>query len=241
MFKHAWLLLQANSPMRRETSLLRAYLPNESCQQANMGNLFEFPGCVPIGSVEFVKSYALVHGISLPILPSYPNSLRKFCNRVITLDLFGQAKEHQFVKPVQTKLFTGGIKSTLDEVVSDNSEVFICDPVNFTIEYRFYILGGQILGYGRYDCLDVDDKEIISLASWIKLQNLIAIMIDEFKDAPIGYTLDVGLMDGEWSLVEVNDGWAIGFYNDRESMSIFDYAMLITFRWLEISCCNIVS
>ena len=31
------------------------------------------------------------------------------------------------------------------------------------------------------------------------------------KMLQIGYTLDVGLMDGKWSLVEVNDGWAIGF------------------------------
>lgn len=239
MFKHSWFLLQANSPLKREVSLLRAYLFNEACQQGSMGNLFEFPGCVPVGSVEFVKAYAMIHGISLPFIESYPNALRQFCNREITKGIFGEVKDYQFVKPVHTKLFTGGIKSSIEEFISDDVEVFSCDQVSFTIEYRFYILGGKILGYGRYDCLDVDDKEVISLASWIKLQNLIADMIEEFKDAPIGYTLDVGLMDGKWSLVEVNDGWAIGFYNDRESMSIFDYAMLITFRWLEISCCNV--
>jgi len=49
--------------------------------------------------------------------------------------------------------------------------------------------------------------------NFIKKEPVLKYMTDrEYKESPVAYTLDVGVNNGQTSLVEVNDMWAIGSY-----------------------------
>ena len=100
------------------------------------------------------------------------------------------------------------------------------------VEYRFYVLHGEILGYGRYDDREDDPNDPLPLD-----MKAVREMIDAYQKAgsPAGYGLDVGVSDedGMTKLVEVNDGWALGFY--KGSCSHRDYLRLLELRWLETS------
>jgi hypothetical protein len=58
-------------------------------------------------------------------------------------------------------------------------------------------------------------------------------MISLYLSSPVGYCLDVGVVDGKATLVEANDGWSLGYYR-WGNMKGEDYIKLITARWLEI-------
>ena len=56
-------------------------------------------------------------------------------------------------------------------------------------------------------------------------------MITTFKNAPAGYSLDIGVTDnGETVLVEINDGFALGNYG----IDPVEYAKLLSARWCEL-------
>jgi hypothetical protein len=55
--------------------------------------------------------------------------------------------------------------------------------------------------------------------------------IQRFKDAPVGYSLDLGVTDdGRTLLVEVNDAWALGAYGTPS----IPYTEMVVNRWKEM-------
>jgi len=179
---------------------------------------------VPVGSVEFVKKYCLLNDITLPDNISYPSELKGFLNRNVWSGVYGEVKENQFCKPKNTKSFTGGIRADIEEVVNPEQPVWISDKVCFSSEWRFYILNEKILGYSRYD--SGDDKAQPNVKT-------VEEMINVYLSSPVGYSIDIGYVDGKTTLVEANDGWSLGFYR-WGNMKGEDYIKLITARWLEI-------
>jgi hypothetical protein len=179
---------------------------------------------IPVGTVEFVKKYCEQNNIILPENISYPEQLMGFFGRNIWSGVYGDVKPDQFCKPKSTKVFTGGIKKDIEEPVKHSEHVWISDPVNITSEWRVYVLNKQILGYSRYDTGDNEEQPDLELAKK---------MVECYNGSPVGYCLDVGVVDGKTILVEANDGWSLGYYRWGD-MCPDDYIKLISARWLEI-------
>lgn len=183
----------------------------------------------PVGTVEFTKAYAKILGVTIERVPSYPQELEYFLNRIIRLDSFSGTMNHEFVKPVETKLFTGGLKKDLVDAddIPHNTTVWASEPVTFVSEWRYYILNNEIVGCGRYDDNENDDgisEHIVSAAVGAMVELNI-----------MGYSLDFGRMsNGLTALVEVNDGWALGYY--KGTCNTEYYAKLINARWEQILC-----
>jgi hypothetical protein len=181
-------------------------------------------GCLmPVGSVEFVRAAMAAGGIAEPTPIGFPPALTPFLHRqvrqVAAIDVAGR----WFVKPVATKLFNGfvfdatGPSPQMDAHDREQREAFlalpgdaavwISDPVRFVSEWRFYVLGGQVAGSGRYDADGADDAPVPDFT--IVKQAIAALTLS----AP--YALDVGVLDtGETAVVEANPAWAIGLYAD---------------------------
>ena len=170
------------------------------------------PKPVPIGSVEFCRSYAAIIGVELPDLDPYPDSLRPFLRREISVQRFGAVPDGLFVKPYKTiKAFNGHVKgeAPVDGVVEPvpNSElVYVAERVVFASEYRFYMSSGEILGSSRYDDGELEavpDARLVSEIAGILHRD------DLVSEAAI----DIGVLEnGATALVEINGPWAIGFY-----------------------------
>jgi hypothetical protein len=191
---------------------------------------------IPVGSVEFCRTYTEIVGLELPDDFSYGSVdislIEPYLKRKINKTTFALAKECSFIKPVYTKLFTGDIKNRINDSSLSEFEVWESEPVEFTAEFRFYIYRDKVIGYSRYDDLDCDCKELDHhlIEKIIKVQN----------SFPIAYSIDIGWRNdiNEWSLIELNDAWALGFYNNSDTSSkppkSSDYALMIAERWREI-------
>ena len=178
----------------------------------------------PVGSVEFVQLFCELNNIKLPENMTYPIELRPYLGREIRQNVFGRVLESNFVKPIHTKVFTGGIKSQLTETVSEDCLVWESDSVVFDAEFRCYVIDKKMVAYSRYD--DSDAEYVFDVS-------VVEAMISEWTDQPIAYAIDVGIVNGKTVLVEVNDGWSLGYYK-WGTMTDKLYAELIYRRWNEI-------
>lgn len=179
---------------------------------------------VPLGSVNWTRAYATVFGTSIPNPETYPDDLREFLLRGIRLATFGDAGPREFVKPVICKQFVAGIRGEMySDLIDDDWPAYICDPVTFVAEWRMYVCNGRILGAGQYG--EGDDEE--APIEWAQK------VTDRWSGQPAGWALDVGrLDDGRLALVEVNDGWALGFYKGCSPQAYMD---TIAARWRQLS------
>lgn len=187
-------------------------------------DLREAKGMVPLGTVEFVENFAIQNGIEINACSTYPWNLQHFLGRTVSQTPFERARPDQFVKPVSVKRFTGGIKSEIEEEVDPCQNVWVCEPIKFGQEWRAYVNNHQVVGLGRYDSLYDADSPPPAL--------LLRDMVANFHGQSIGYALDVGLVDGKWYLIEVNDGWSLGLY--KGTMPPEAYLQLLEDRWTEI-------
>ena len=243
------LLLQSGKVMAQEkTACAFSNYAIRYCKYEDIGTLNPkeaFLRYVPVGSVEFTRWYCYHVGIELPSLDfTLSGGLNKHCNREIRKGLFGEAKENDFVKPLHIKLFTGNIKSELDWYVPDDTEVYISQAVPFESEFRFYIQDYankfDVVGWARYDELGVTNPEpdftlVEDIAGEIH-RNL----------GPSAYSIDIGWRPdlGCYSLVEINDAWSLGLYENSDPQSNpptrQQYADMLVSRWTQIQFCNLV-
>lgn len=231
MSKLKFLVQRGSGSLYRESSMLIAQnkysweeIHYDDLRYKDFGD-FTF---IPLGSVEFTEEYARCIGIQMPQSLSYPHSLRAFFKRRnLRIGPLSSANSLDFVKPIKTKEFCGTEKHQLNIIVDPNKEVWISDPIEFTSEFRFYIHNGAIAGYSQYD--DGDDVDVGD-----ELESFVRTVIDAFHDQPIAYTIDVGYTSvGIIEAVEINDAWALGYYNWGR-MSFASYLDMIRDRWLEI-------
>jgi hypothetical protein len=247
--KEPTLLLQSGPYMQTEKiACAFSDYPSLHCSYENIAKLDAEEAkikMVPIGTVEFVSRYCDHVGIALPRDFSYSfNPNKKWLMRSVRKGLFKDAGNHEFVKPLATKLFTGDIKENLQESVDPETEVWISEPVEFGSEFRFYIhdtiTSPKILGWSRYDSLMTLDPEPDF--------DLVETIAQDLHDnlGPLGYSIDIGWnkTSGKYCLVEMNDGWSLGYYENVDPQSNpptrQQYADLVVSRWSQIVFCHLI-
>jgi hypothetical protein len=249
-FVMAKYLIQADDVMRVEKRAVRSLTYSAAATQAPeilYSTLVELSEAgaeipadfVPIGTVEFCRKRMGQLELVEPPHMTYPTALRAFLGRELTPRRYEDVPQGAFVKPLEAvKLFTGHLKgSPLPEDVAalrsaDNVLVWSCSPVEFICEVRYYVLSGQIVGFGRYD----DGPDGSPLPDMAVIQAAVSAMNQ--ASPPAGYALDFGVTNaGATLLVEANDGWALGLYRSPD-MAAQHYLQLVTARWNEIGRSN---
>ncbi|AEC53043.1 hypothetical protein SCRM01_097c [Synechococcus phage S-CRM01] len=183
---------------------------------------------VPIGSVKFIGNYMSHMNIPVPEPIDYPYQLEKYLGRKVRLDYAFNAKPTDYIKPRGTKEFTCDVKSEVEKTRDLTIEmVWISEPISINQEWRLYILNGELVGWSRYDDNEGDDIQPDF--------SVVSDMIKDYKNnAPISYTLDLGISDEKTILIEVNDMWGTGFY-PWGTMTGEKYLECIQARWFQIS------
>ena len=175
-------------------------------------------------------------GRSPPLLLDYPEELKNFLGRRFFKSTYGYFRESQFngtpwfIKPADDhKLFTGLVYEGTQEqrltlgYVQDETPIWVSEVVKFVSEYRTFILEDEILDCRRYkgDWSVAPTRKIVEQA--VKLMKGVA---------PKAYCLDFGMTrSGSTSLVEANDGFAMGPYG----LAPPQYACMIAARWRELA------
>lgn len=211
---------------------------------------------VPVGSVEFTKAYSEHVGIDLPCKDSSLGSAviglatsenKDYFKRRIKRGKLGDASADEFVKPVGVKLFTGAVKSQL-RPMSPDTAVWISDYVKFESEYRFYIQdfvnGPEVVGWSRYDDGNFNNPSV-EHGGFDLVESLAQ---DLHNNLPANaYSIDIGWRPdlNEFSVVEVNDAWALGLYQptmdcNSNPPTRQQYADMLVSRWAQILFCNLV-
>jgi len=198
---------------------------------------------IPVGSVEFVKKYCDHVGLQLPkeSISYLPGTTDEFIKRSVRKGVFGDAKEDEFVKPVAIKSFTGDIKKNLS--VDPLEPVWISEAVSFESEFRFYVqtsLDVEVVGWSRYDDLKVTnpDPDLFFVHTIANKVN---------KDlGPNAFSVDIGWRPDLqcYDLVELNDAWSLGFYNNNDPQSSppspKNYTHMLISRWWQLLFCNTI-
>lgn len=200
---------------------------------------------LPVGSVEFVRKAMGLAGIPEPGNLSYPDILQPYLHRHVGQRRAGSVLGHWFIKPVTTKAFTGFVFDTMENpetldchdriqyneflMLSPDDMVWISEPVTWVSEVRYYVIGGEILGWGRYD--DGPDEAAEPDLSVI---SEMAKAMAGADSAPAAFTLDAGVLStGETALIECNDAWAVGYY--KGTLNYKDYVRMLWRRWEQLA------
>jgi len=135
-----------------------------------------------------------------------------------------------FAKPAdRRKSFTGRAFGSMDDFreigsVSRRQEVWCSEVVEWTSEYRVYVISEKIVGVDLYAG---DGK--VALDSATVEAALAAYRVS--GEAPSAYGIDFGVLaTGQTALVEANDGYALGAYK----ISAGAYTDLVMTRWEEL-------
>lgn len=182
-----------------------------------------------VGWVEDTVKFFNDMNFNVPLNLTIPDVLHKekyLKRNVQFIDNFDDLKRITkpfFIKPQKVKAFEHGLVLNTHDLIKykDNNNFIISDIVDFLTEYRCYIIDKKIVGCYNY---------LGDLRLYPNL-NLVDDIIKDFKNAPMGYSIDVGvLLNGETCLIEVNDGWSLGNYGLEPKL----YTRLLTERWIEI-------
>jgi hypothetical protein len=174
------------------------------------------PDDIIVGSVEATAAFWRAIGFQVPGYLGYPTfSGMDPYQREIWVSKYKDLDECTFpvfVKPKdQVKLFTGMVLNTVQSYrlaknlygIDPELEVYVSDPIDVLSEYRCFVHKGELVGMKHYDgdFMLFPDVELVKN------------MVLAYEDAPVSYTLDVGVCgDATTRLIEVNDFWAIGGY-----------------------------
>lgn len=202
----------------------------ESCKDYRLTSYEEiqsgkFNALIPtnlfIGSVEYMKEVFSKKSLD-PKLP-------KNSNREFILTTLGEVRSNDkkvFIKPVDIKLFTGFVF----DAISRNSNSHIPDD---TIVMQYDVLPKIISEWRCYIHMNkiIDVKNYCGNLFSIPNEEYIKSIINENKDFPIAYTIDIGILEnGENVVIEFNDMWAIGNYGIPNDI----YLRLLKDRYFEI-------
>jgi hypothetical protein len=159
----------------------------------------------------------------LPIRDMY--ALRKY---------FIQSGRPVFAKPLQTKKFTGFVADHIGDPrfngAGNQTELIVVEAVEFLDEWRVYVANGKIMKIAATP----EPRKTGMWPGW----SFVASVVERLNKAateyaPAGYALDIGVLTtGELALVEINDGYSIGAY---DNISARDYWDVIAARWGQLT------
>lgn len=163
-----------------------------------------------IGSTEFMREVFKRVGINDVRLPM--NSNRS--HLLMTLGEFFNKKvdKHYFIKPVEIKLFTGfvydGCNYPSIQSLPNDTKIYVYEVLpKILSEWRIYVYRNRLTD----SCFYSGNFRITPNYDWIdELIKVNKELIDPFPDT---YVIDVGILEnGEMTVIEYNDMWAIGNY-----------------------------
>lgn len=189
------------------------------------------------GTVPFFQLALRQLKIDPPQDDCYPVILERYLHRSVKKVTLRQAIAHVegfgqpiFIKPAaRTKRFTGFVLDTpLDPRLaglSRSEEIWVCDVVEWMCEWRVYVVDRSVrhISYCDGDRALAPDEHVIMRA--------VADLADGGAN-PASYAIDFGVLaNGQTALIEVNDGYALGAYEDVSSEVYFD---LLLSRWQQL-------
>jgi len=189
-----------------------------------------------VGDIIQTHSYFQLHKIMWNSIPTYPDNCEIFLKRSIEKINFNEALKKEgefFIKPISKTVFTPNTYNfplNSDDMlnvlhVSENCPVYMSDCVCFEQEYRCFSINNCIEDVRQYS-----NSGGMGWSTPINSQ-----FIDDINDRCLpnnkSYVFDVGILsDGEWALVEFNDGICVGSYGLDPDL----YSDLFLVRWCEI-------
>ena len=211
---------------------------------------------LPVGSVEFVLEVMRAAGVQAPAPMSYPVELFPLLGRNVASTTLGAVrgapKQDVFIKPQSIKTFNGFVwrpgATDIDEHdqeqlalmarLPDEFPVWVCEPIEFLCEWRYYVRHGYIVGASRYDPDGAESAPTPSVRTVMDAVERMSLSSSDSGSSrsspPAGYALDFGVTkNGRTLLVEANDGWALGYYGT--GIAAVDYLKLLWARWQQIA------
>ncbi|WP_431948011.1 ATP-grasp domain-containing protein [Actinacidiphila sp. bgisy167] len=124
-----------------------------------------------------------------------------------------------FVKPPNDKSFPArvypdGSGLPGPDAVDDDVPVLVSDIVAFAVEYRLFLLDGEVVTGSRYASrggLDVAPLDDDPLAGEVR-DFAGRLFAPDVPELPRAIVVDVGRTTGGWAVVEANAAWASGHY-----------------------------
>jgi hypothetical protein len=181
-----------------------------------------------IGTVEYVKEALRLLNIPVPKLPRNSNRDSLLLTLKEALELRESSNTNIFIKPVETKIFTGfvheGYNYSCIKDVSPDTKVRVYDvfPSTILTEWRAYVHKHEVIHISNYsgDFFLLPNREYVE-----------SIVRCNKADFPVAYSLDVGVLaDGSNVVIEYNDFWALGNYGCPNWL----YIRCLIDRWREI-------
>ena len=208
-------------------------IPRLKCQLSDLRSLRHLlRSYLPVGTVEFVQEAMRILDCEPPPWNCYPDILRPFLRRNVLKTTKGAVDLSQdiFVKPAEhLKAFTGFLLQSVSserqafDLLPDSTPIWTAEKVQFLSEYRYYVTGEGDLSRGRYDDGEDEAPEPDEGIVGEMARSL-------FSELQHPFALDVGVLNtGPTALVEVNDAWAIGLYENALSPSA--YYLFLLKRW----------
>lgn len=176
-----------------------------------------YKNCIPVGSVEYVTEFYKKHFNIEKINPiNIPASLMKY--KYLKRNIMSATKENinklpegeYFIKDISK------IKGLVDIVnkkyIPVNDNILISKIIDIKSEWRCFVYNNKIIGLKNYsgDFISVPNIELIQE------------MMDEFKEAPSAYTIDVGIEENtnDTFLIEIHDFFSCGLYGFDDSKNL---------------------
>jgi len=202
------------------------------------------------GSIYAVRRALELLGVPQPGNRDIPDCLKPFAGREIwtsTLQAVRHKNEPVFIKPLliqkgfEGHIFHGNKGSPFSSQdyqthnLPGNYKVLCQEPVKWFKEWRIYILHGEIVGTREYEPNTTPDRwsQLMRDNSSKPNYHTVRKMLSALgKEAPAGFSLDVGMMyhkEGTF-LVEMNEGFSLGNYGIPNKT----YARIIEARWDEL-------
>lgn len=196
-------------------------------------------GDLVAGSVAFMNHAIGAHNYRMHPqreLCTYPPVLRDVMHRKI-LPIHNLAHARRllatggkcFIKPKQTKRFTGFVAEDPNDIrfngAGGATEVHVTEVVTFVSEWRVYVVHGKIVDV-RWAS---GDRKL--LPDMVVIEASVNALYSSGRDVA-GYAIDFGVLDSsETALVEMNDGYSIGAYDDIPAATYWE---VIGARWTQI-------
>ena len=202
-----------------------------------LGDIALTPDDFVFGSLPFMKRAFAKQNVQPPAPFDYFD-LQDFLHRTVWPGEFGDiawtncpvfCKPRLEYKTFPGKLTTGPGAPGLPRLLPDHYPVWFSSPVCFRSEVRYYILGDEIVGDGRYDEDGAEEAPLPDLS-------VVQRAVDRMRPQGLAaYALDFGVLDtGETALVEVSDAWSTGYYHG--SLRPDMYSLWLEARYRQILC-----
>jgi hypothetical protein len=188
---------------------------------------------VCIGGVQNCRIALFKMGLRDFDIPCYPKELVPFMGRSIEITTIGKVihmgaklkkQGAKFVKPILPKKFNAFLTSDEDAYsslynVEYDEKVYVSDVVKFISEWRVYVKQDEIVRICNYSGKTTVFPNV----------NVIRTMIESWE-GPCCYALDIGIVEDQTKLVEVNDFYSIGNYG----LFPTEYIEMLILRWNEL-------